>query len=360
MLRSLVTAFPRHRRSTDALQHAYPAGAASLAGRSPARVFAASDAAERPDGADTFDDLMRPYAHDPFLGCRGRWVLGADETAVDLAAAAARGALDLAGIAPGDVNLLISSAVVPDRLWPGDSAPLAEALELRCPAIDVESWYTGFLWALRIAFDALPWVGGPVLVVAAGTNSRLAPVEDPFSWFLGDGAVAAVVDSTAIGADLIGSHFVGTREIAGAFDLRVTVDAEGRPSLRAKPTASARDRLLERNASYLRDTVDGALQVAGGCRGDIDVAAFPCPVPWYGEMCRQLLELRPDTVAPSTFHRLGNVGTVAPFAALHERDAADPVADGALVLVHLVGPATTAGSLIFRWGADVILDSVSW
>lgn len=95
---------------------------------------------------------------DPFvsgvLGIRERRVCAPDESTADLAEAAARRALDDAGVRPGDIDLLIVSTDTPEYISPATSSVLHGRLGLskRAGTFDVNSACSGFATALDTAW----------------------------------------------------------------------------------------------------------------------------------------------------------------------------------------------------------------
>ena len=137
-------------------------------------------------------------------GVRTRYVCH-DEDQVDLAVAAARKALDDAGVAPAELSAILFGAAVAYQSIPA-TAPLIQARlgvpDGACMAFDVNSTCLSFVTALDIASRVAG--GGKVLVVAAEVASRGLPWKsDPGTAALfGDGAGAVVVSASGEGGIL--------------------------------------------------------------------------------------------------------------------------------------------------------------
>ncbi|PWD49805.1 ketoacyl-ACP synthase III [Serinibacter arcticus] len=132
-----------------------------------------------------------------------RWV-DAGETSSMMAAAAVDRALAAAGLAPGDLDAVIVSAVAPEQPMPTTAVLVLDALGVdggRCDAFDVNASCVGFLTGLRIAQDGLDagrW--DRVAVVATEIASKgLDHRHTEASALFGDGAGAAVLGRTAAG-----------------------------------------------------------------------------------------------------------------------------------------------------------------
>lgn len=141
-------------------------------------------------------------------GIRERHIAAENETTCDLAEQAARRAIQAAGIANKDIDLIIVATTTPDRIFPSTACLLQDRLEIRgCAAFDVQAVCTGFVYALGIA-DKFIRTGAArhALVVGAETLSRIIDWTDRGTCVLfGDGA-GAVVLSADSKPGIINSH----------------------------------------------------------------------------------------------------------------------------------------------------------
>jgi 3-oxoacyl-[acyl-carrier-protein] synthase-3 len=140
---------------------------------------------------DTSDRWIRDRT-----GIVQRHIAADDETCVDLAERAARAALDAAGVAASDLDLIVVATTTPDQTFPSSACLLQERLDSHgCPAFDVQAVCTGFVYALAIA-DQFIQTGSAerALVVGAETLSRILDWTDRGTCVLfGDGAGAVVI-----------------------------------------------------------------------------------------------------------------------------------------------------------------------
>src|ERR1700712_1009682 len=123
-------------------------------------------------------------------GIRERRIAGEGETTATLGTAAARKALEAAGISPADLDLVICATISPEMTFPSTACFIAAALGLNStPAFDVTAACSGFIYALDTA-AAFIKAGRyrNVLVIGAETLSRLTDYQDRGSCILfGDG-----------------------------------------------------------------------------------------------------------------------------------------------------------------------------
>ncbi|MBO9670467.1 MAG: ketoacyl-ACP synthase III [Sphingobium sp.] len=129
-------------------------------------------------------------------GIRERYIAGEGETTATLATDAARRALDMAGMAASDIDLIILATATPDQTFPASATTVQAALGIDdCIAFDVAAVCSGFLYGVTVADNMLR--GGAAktaLVIGAETFSRILDWEDRTTCVLfGDGAGAIVL-----------------------------------------------------------------------------------------------------------------------------------------------------------------------
>ncbi|ASY43612.1 MAG: beta-ketoacyl-ACP synthase III [Pseudomonadota bacterium] len=129
-------------------------------------------------------------------GIRNRYIAGEGETTASLAADAAQAALDAAGVAAQDIDLIILATATPDQTFPAAATRVQAALGIDdCVAFDVAAVCSGFLYAMTVA-DSMICSGAArrALVIGAETFSRILDWEDRTTCVLfGDGAGAVVL-----------------------------------------------------------------------------------------------------------------------------------------------------------------------
>jgi 3-oxoacyl-[acyl-carrier-protein] synthase III len=142
---------------------------------------------------------------DPFvrgtLGIGERRVCGPGESTADLAEAAARRALDDAGLAPGDVDLLIVSTDTPEYVSPATASVLHGRLKMagRTGTFDLNSACAGFATALDVAWKYVRADErySRILVVAVYAMSKyLDYMDKKTATIFADGAGAVVVEAS--------------------------------------------------------------------------------------------------------------------------------------------------------------------
>lgn len=135
-------------------------------------------------------------------GIRQRHIASDGEFTSDLATQAARQALIAAGVAAGQVDLIVIATATPDETFPATATTVQQKLGLRSGfAFDVQAVCSGFIYALAVADNFIK--AGQVktaLVIGAETFSRILDWHDRTTCVLfGDGAGAVVLQSQPAG-----------------------------------------------------------------------------------------------------------------------------------------------------------------
>ena len=132
-------------------------------------------------------------------GIKKRHIIADNETTTDLAFNAAEKALEAAGIANTEIDLIIVATTTPTRIFPSTASLVQERLGISgCPAFDLQAVCTGFVYALTVA-DKFIKSGSAknALVIGAESLSRIVDWNDRNTCVLfGDGAGAVVLQAS--------------------------------------------------------------------------------------------------------------------------------------------------------------------
>ena len=158
----------------------------------PRNVVTNCDLAQR---MDTSDEWIRSRT-----GIRQRHIAEEGETSGSFALEASKAAIASAGIAAGDIDLIILATSTPDYIFPSTACLLQAKLGVKgCPAFDVQAVCSGFVYALATA-DLFIRSGQHrcALVVGAEVFSRILDWNDRGTCVLfGDGAGAVILRTDA-------------------------------------------------------------------------------------------------------------------------------------------------------------------
>src|SRR6187431_1210641 len=132
-------------------------------------------------------------------GIRARHFAAPEVNSSDLGLQAARHALESAGLAAADIDLIIVATSTPDMVFPSAATILQHKLGVAgCPAFDIQAVCSGFVYALTVA-DSMIKTGAAskALVVGAEVFSRILDFSDRTTCVLfGDGAGAVVLEAS--------------------------------------------------------------------------------------------------------------------------------------------------------------------
>lgn len=160
---------------------------------------------------ETSDEWIRTRT-----GIKERHVLADHENTSTLAIKASIGALNKAGVAPSEVDLVICCTATPDFLFPATACLVQHEIgATHAGAFDLEAACSGFIYGIAVGSQFIA-TGAyrTVLVVAAEGLSRFLDWKDRATCVLfGDGAGAVVLQpserETGLLSFVLGSHGVG-------------------------------------------------------------------------------------------------------------------------------------------------------
>ncbi len=294
---------------------------------------------------DTSDDWIVERS-----GIRQRYFAAEGELTSDLAVAAARRALDMAGVAADEVDLVVVATATPDNTFPATATKVQAKLGItQGAAFDVQAVCTGFIYALAVA-DSFLRVGQHrcALVIGAETFSRILDWTDRGTCVLfGDGAGAVVLraEPSRPGAPgLLGSRL---RADGRHYDL---LYVDGGPS--STGTAGAlrmQGREVFRHAvANLASVVVEILAEQGFAVADLDWL-----VPHQANLrilagTAKKLGLAPEKVVV-TVDRHANTSAASVPLALDTAVRDGRIRPGQLILLEGMGGGLTWGGCLARW-----------
>lgn len=140
-------------------------------------------------------------------GISERRIAADNETVATMGYQAALNALEMAGLTPQDIDMIVCGTTSASNAFPAAACEIQAMLGVKTiPAFDIAAACSGFVYALSVA-DQFVKTGAAknVLVIGADVLSRLCEPEDRSTIILfGDGAGAAVVATTEPG--IISTH----------------------------------------------------------------------------------------------------------------------------------------------------------
>lgn len=263
----------------------------------------------------------------------------------DLGAQAARNALDAAGVAASELDLIIVATSTPDMVFPSTACILQNKIGANgCAAFDVQAVCSGFIYALTLA-DSMIQTGAArkALVVGAEVFSRLLDFSDRTTCVLfGDGAGAVVLEASEqpgiLASDLHadGRH-VDILCVPGHVSGGTVL---GDPLLRMDGQA-----VFKLAVGVLEDTARAALGKAGKTAADIDWLIPHQANIRIMQSTAKRLKLPAEKMVV-TVDQHGNTSAASIPLALDQLVRSDRTQPGQVVLLEGVGGGFTWGSVL--------------
>lgn len=319
----------------------------------PAHTRIYSYGAARGENAVPNDDLIGPInSSDEWIrqrtGIVTRMRADKDTSAIDLAADAAREAVERSGVPAADIDAVIVATISNPKQTPSVSAIVADRIGANpAAAYDLNAACAGFAYGIAQA-DALVRAGAARYAVVVGAE-KLSDIVDPtdrsISFLLGDGAGAAVVgpsDTPGIGPTVWGSD--GSKADAVAMNHTLTEFRDGEspwPTLRQEGPTVFRWAVWEM-AKVARQALDAAGIEAA------DLAAF---VPHQANMriideFAKQLKLPDTVVIGRDIETTGNTSAASIPLAAHRLLEEHPELSGGLALQIGFGAGLVFGAQV--------------
>jgi len=285
-------------------------------------------------------------------GIRQRHIAAEGETTGDLAYHASLRALEAAGVAPGELDLIVLGTTTPDLIFPSTACLLQDRLGANgCGAFDVNAACSGFLYALSVA-DKFIRTGDAktVLVVGSETLTRMVDWEDRTTCVLfGDGAGAVVLKAdTETGILSTHMHADGGKKELLWNPVGVSVGFKENEKNAGVRISMAGSEVFKHAVKALDSVVDEALSANGLDRHDLDWLIPHQANLRIIEATRKRLDM-PEERVIVTVDRHGNTSSGSVPLALDEAVRSGKVERGQLVLLEAFGGGFTWGSALLRY-----------
>ena len=306
----------------------------------PERIVTNDELASR---IDTSDEWISQRT-----GIRQRHIAAEGQLTSDLATAAARRALDNAGLTGADIDVIVLATATPDNTFPATATKVQAALEMTGgAAFDIQAVCTGFVYALAMA-DNMIRLGQArrALVIGAEVFSRILDWEDRGTCVLfGDGAGAVVLQAAEGGErGVLSTHlFSDGRNYNSLF-----VDGGPGSTGTAGYLRMAGKEVYRYAVVRMADSVEQALQANGYGHADLDWLVPHQANLRIIETTGKKLDMPMEKVIV-TVDRQANTSAATIPLALAEATADGRIRQGQLVALTAMGGGFTWGSALIRW-----------
>ena len=290
-------------------------------------------------------------------GIRERRIANKEDGTSDLCKIACERAMEMAGVGPDEIDLIVLATITPDTHCPAGANWLEAKLNCKnAVSFDITAACSGFIFALHLAkllLEAGAYRMG--LVVAGEIMSRVVDWEERESCILwGDGAGAVLVTESEQGAEILSTH-IHTDGMNG--------DTLLLPGGGSKTTPISHEsvqkklhflRMIKANESFkvavnkFAEACTEAVEANGIDISDVDVI-----IPHQANLriiqgMAKKLKISMEKVY-LTIEKYGNISSATIPIALDEAVRDGTIKKGSLVLLTAFGGGLTWGSSLIRW-----------
>ena len=279
-------------------------------------------------------------------GIHERHLVSEGESNFTMSMEAAKLALQRANVAPQELGMVICATLSGDHVCPTLAGEVIRALDISCPAFDINAACSGFLFATSVALDMMK--DKPVLVIATEMMSRVFDPADRATCVLfGDGSGAAVLGKQEDPSGII-SHYImtypdtkGSLTIPGINHMQEGQLVPSYVEMNGQETYKFATRVLAKN-------IREALEKEG---------LTPEDVTWFVphqanirivETAAKLLKLPMERFFTIIDHT-GNTSCASVIIALDELQEQKGLNKGDIVVMTTFGGGLTAATMIIRW-----------
>jgi 3-oxoacyl-[acyl-carrier-protein] synthase III len=277
------------------------------------------------------------------------------ETTCSMASDAARKAMDVAGVHPGQIDVIVLSTATPDRLLPATAVDIqAELGATRAAAFDVGAACAGWLYAMATAEGLImSGTAETALVVGSEKMSSIIDWTDRATCVLfGDGAGAAVLTRSKHGKGILSSYMRSDGKLA---DLLYRPDGGATTPMsadvlekRSHLVRMAGREVFKHAVRSMADAADRALDGARLTGSDIDLL-----IPHQANV--RIIEATakhsgiPMEKVYVNVDRYGNTSSASIPIALNEAIESGRVKEGSTVMMVAFGAGFTWASMVIRF-----------
>ncbi len=289
-------------------------------------------------------------------GIRERRIAKKGVVTSDMAAAALSKAVEMAGIKPNDLDMIICGTVTPDRPLPANAAFIQQKIGAtnHCASFDLAAACAGFIYGLSIA-DSFIRLGKAKYVGVIGVEllSRILDYEDRNTCVLfGDGAGAVVVTGDTSDRGLLSTHLFTD----GSLTEILHVPAGGSAMPPTEETVANRKHYVHMGGRevfryavrYLSEAAQLALKHNGAVPEDVDkVVAHQANIRILNSVSKRV-KIPLDKFVLN-IERFGNTSSASIPIALDEAVRAGRIKDNETLLMIALGGGISWGSALLRW-----------
>ncbi len=270
------------------------------------------------------------------------------ETITELCVKAARQALENAGTAPEELDLIICSTMRGENITPSQGCVIQKELGASCPAFDVNAACSGFIYALDIAAGYFERKRvRRALIVSMDNLSNIIDWTDRSTCVLfGDGGAAAVLGE---GDDLLSIHLTASGNDEA---IRIPHGTNSSPFYEHEEERAvlhmAGNEVYKFATAAMANGIRRAVEEAGLSQSDVNLV-----IPHQANIriintAAKNLEIPRERFFCNVEH-YGNTSSGSVAIALDEANRSGVLKAGDIVAMCAFGGGLTTGSCVLRW-----------
>ena len=288
-------------------------------------------------------------------GISERHIAKNGETTCSMAVDAARKAMEVAGVHPGEIDVIVLSTATPDRLLPATAVDIqAELGATRAAAFDIGAACAGWLYGMTTAEGLImSGIAETALVIGSEKMSAIVDWKDRSTCVLfGDGAGAAVLKRSKLGKGILSAYMRSDGKLA---DLLYRPDGGATTPMSAEVLEKrshlvrmAGREVFKHAVRSMADAADRALDGARLTGSDIDLL-----IPHQANV--RIIEATakhsgiPMEKVYVNVDRYGNTSSASIPIALNEAIESGRIKDGSTVMMVAFGAGFTWASMVIRF-----------
>lgn len=285
-------------------------------------------------------------------GIKQRYIADDSETTVSLGTAAARAALENAGLLATDIDVIIVATSTPNNTFPASAVEIQKELGLTSGfAFDMQAVCSGFIFALTTA--DLYIRGGMakrVLVIGSETFSRILDWSDRTTCVLfGDGAGAVVLEASE-GRGLTSDSGILAANLRSDGSHKHKLYVDGGPSTTQTVGHLRMEgrEVFKHAVGMITDVIEASFAETGLTADDIDWFVPHQANKRIIDASAKKLNIAEQKVV-ITVDQHGNTSAASVPLALATAVADGRIKKGDLVLLEAMGGGFTWGAVLLRW-----------
>ncbi len=288
-------------------------------------------------------------------GIKERRITSNGQASSSLATFAAENALEMAGISPEELDLIVVGTVTPDMPFPSVGCMLQDRLGAKkAAAFDVSAGCTGFIYALSIADNFIKSGSfNKILVVGAENLSKITDYQDRGTCvLLGDGSGAVVLVREEGKKGIISTHLHSD----GSYGNLLYQPGGGSAVKTTYESIDNRLHFLKMDGNKLfkiavKSLEDAVLETLA--YNNIEDSELDLLIPHQANLrIIQAIAKRlnmPEEKVFVNIHKYGNTSSASIPIALDEANRGGRIKDDNLLLFNAFGAGLTWGAALVRW-----------